>query len=191
MNLIKSSESVLLVVDIQEKLAPHIHQGDVVTQNTWRLIQTAIKLQLPVVVTEHYPKGLGKTVERLQKLMPKCHVFEKIHFSAASENNILQHLQSTGRGDVIVTGSETHVCVMQTALGLLLAGFKVWIVDDATSSRRAFDRRTALKRLNTAGIHSLSTEMLLFEWLGRGDNSAFKETLALIKNHGHDWQGTD
>lgn len=191
MNLIKTSNSVLLVVDIQEKLAPHIHQNEVVTENTSRLMQTAIQLKLPVIVTEHYPDGLGRTVEPLQDYLPGCHVFEKKYFSAASEANILQHLEGIGCDDVIITGSETHVCVMQTSLELLSAGFKVWIVDDATSSRRPFDRHTALKRLNSAGIQSLSTEMLLFEWLERGDNPAFKETLALIKDHKLDWQGAD
>lgn len=187
MSLIKASDSVLLVVDIQEKLASHIYQGDVVTDNTRRLMQAALKLNVPVSVTEHYPDGLGNTVESLQGLLPRCDVFEKIHFSAAYEPKILQHLQSSQRRLVIITGSETHVCVMQTALGLLSAGFRVCIVDDASSSRTAFDREVGIKRLNQAGIESLSTEMLLFEWLESGDNPAFIELLALIKGHENTW----
>lgn len=188
MSLIKASNSVLLVVDIQEKLAPHIDQGDVVTENTRRLMRAALALNIPVIVTEHYSDGLGRTVMRLQDLLPYCDVFEKIFFSAALDGDILQRLQACGRQQIILTGSETHVCVMQTALGLSSAGFTVCIVDDATSSRNAFDRTSGIKRLNQTGINSLSTEMLLFEWLESGDNPAFKQILALIKNHSITWK---
>ncbi len=187
MQTITPSQSRLLIIDIQEKLSPHIYQTDVVTHNARRLMQTAIRLKIPITITEHYPEGLGHTVEPLQDQLTQCEVFEKIHFSAASEPKILQHLKSGDRQQIIVLGSEAHVCVMQSALGLLQAGFNVWIVDDASSSRTAFDRKTALNRMNTAGIRSLTTEMLLFEWLERGDAPEFKNILKLIKNKGPQW----
>ena len=188
MGLINAAECILLVVDIQSKLAPHIFQADVVTANTHRLMQVAHTLKIPVMVTEHYREGLGKTVDGLQDLLAESNVVEKIHFSAAREPHIMQALKASDRNTIILTGSETHVCVMQTGLGLLEHGFDVYLVHDATSSRKPFDRNVGLKRLNESGVQSLSAEMLLFEWLDHGNHAAFKGVLSVIKGHQAHWQ---
>ena len=189
MGLINAAECILLVVDIQSKLAPHIFQADVVTANTRRLMQVAHVLEIPVMVTEHYREGLGETVEGLQDLLAESEVAEKMYFSAAREPHILSTLKASGRNNIILTGSETHVCVMQTGFGLLEHGFDVSLVRDATSSRKPFDRIAGLKRLSESGVQSLSTEMLLFEWLEHGNHAAFKDVLSIIKNHQAHWQG--
>lgn len=179
--LVSRKDSLLLVVDIQEKLAPAIFEADEITRNSVKLLDGARHLGIPAFVSEHYVKGLGHSVAAIRAAASAARIFEKIHFSCASEPGILDMLRATGRQQVILTGSETHVCVLQTALGLLAAGFQVFMVADAASSRTPTNRQLALERLRNAGGHVVSTEMVLFEWLEQGGTDDFRALLPLIK----------
>lgn len=179
--LISRKDSLLLVVDIQEKLAPAIFEADEITRNSVKLLEGARHLGIPAFVSEHYVKGLGPSVAPIRTAASAAHVFAKIHFSCAAEPGVLDMLRSSGRRQVILTGSETHVCVLQSALGLLAEGFSVFMVADAASSRTAANRQLAFDRLRTAGGHVVSTEMVLFEWLEQGGTDDFRALLPLIK----------
>lgn len=179
--LIQQEKSLLLIVDIQEKLAPAIDQGEAAIKNNQRLLQGAQQLRLPVFISEQYVQGLGPTIPAIRTLAVNAKFFEKIHFSCTAEPGVLEMLKATGRQQVILTGMEAHVCVLQTALGLIEAGFSVFLVADAASSRTPENRRLAFERLQVAGAQIVSTEMVLFEWLEKAGNADFRAILPLIK----------
>jgi nicotinamidase-related amidase len=173
--------SFLLIVDMQEKLVPVVEQPDRVVANAARLMTGAARLGVPILLTEHYPKGIGPTVPALRELAPAGAVLEKIHFDALSEPAFAEHLAALDRPQAVVAGTEAHVCVLQSALGLKQAGYRPYLVVDAVSSRRPEDKETAVARLRDAGVAAVTTEMVLFEWLARGDTTEFTDLLGLIK----------
>ncbi|TCJ16995.1 hydrolase [Parasulfuritortus cantonensis] len=171
--LIQADQSVLLMIDLQERLAPAIHDfAEVRRHNQW-LLGVAQRLAVPVVATEQYPRGLGHTIPELAPAIPPEHILEKIHFSAVAEGN-LDGLAAMARPQVILTGIETHVCVLQTALDLLAAGKAVHVVAEAVGSRRPADKELALARLRQEGCRVVSREMVAFEWLHRAGTEQFK-----------------
>ena len=178
------SQSFLLVVDIQGRLAPAIAGIDALVARTAALIAAAQRLDVPVLFTEQYPKGIGHTVESLRQLAPEAQVLEKIHFDALAEDGAVERLAATGRNLAVVVGTEAHVCVMQTCFGLLDNGFSVALVTDAVGSRRAEDRLMAIGRLQSCGATAVTTEMVLFEWLERADNDDFRAVLPSIRDLG-------
>jgi len=179
--LIRRDESLLLVVDLQEKLAPAIHQGDAAIANNLRLLAAARQLGVPTFVSEQYVRGLGPTVAEIKAAAVDARFFEKTHFSCTGEPGVLELLHAAHRPQVVLTGMESHVCVLQTALGLLGAGFQVFVVADATSSRTPDNRHAALERLRAAGADIVTTEMVVFEWLGQAATDDFRAILPLIK----------
>ncbi len=179
--LLNATESVLLVIDVQEKLAPAVAEREAVIERVAILMRAARRLGVPVLASEHYPQGIGHLLPELGALAPEGAVFEKISFSCARELGFLPRLRELARSQVVVCGMEAHVCVMQSALSLIEAGFQVFVVEDAVGSRRHADRDAALDRLRRAGGTVVTSEMVVFEWLERGDAPAFKELLALIK----------
>ena len=179
--LLKAADSLLLVVDIQEKLAPAIHDNERVTGNSVRLLQAAAQLQVPAYVSEQYVRGLGPSVAAIRTAGAAACFFEKTHFSCAAEPGVVERLQVTGRRQIILTGTETHVCVLQTAFGLQAAGFIVYLVADAASSRTPENRQAAIDRLRAAGMGIVTTEMVLFEWLHRAATDEFRTLLPLIR----------
>lgn len=173
-DLIRRNASFVLLIDVQERLAPAIHDGSaVVARNKW-LLQIASELTVPVVVTEQYPQGLGHTVPELSGLLQLAQVLTKTHFSAFAEPAISTYLQSLNRPQVVVTGTEAHVCVLQTALELQSAGFQVFIVADAVGSRSVEDKQLALERVRQAGCIVVSSEMVVFEWLHKSATDEFR-----------------
>ena len=179
--LIKHDKSLLLIVDIQEKLAPAIHQGNSAIENNLRLLAVARQLAIPRFISEQYVRGLGPSVAAIKDVAVDAEFFEKIHFSCAREPGVVDKLKATGRQQIILTGMEAHVCVLQTALGLLEAGFDDFLVADATSSRTPENRQAAIERLHHAGVSIATTEMVLFEWLEKAGTEAFRAALPLIK----------
>lgn len=172
--LIEREKSCLLVVDIQQRLVPAIHEGERVVENTAWLMRIAAELAVPTLVSEQYPRGLGPTVETLLQLAAEGTIVEKIHFSCADAPECRQRIDALGRPQVIVTGIEAHVCVLQTALGLSGAGYSVFVVADAISSRRPADAELALARLRSGGVHIVSREMVAFEWLHQAGTDVFR-----------------
>jgi nicotinamidase-related amidase len=188
--LIKRERSLLLIVDIQEKLAPAIFEGKAAIANNVRLLSGARQLGVPCFISEQYVRGLGSSVAEIRNAAtmettagPRvdAHFFEKTHFSCTGEPGVVDMLRATGRRQVVLTGMETHVCVLQTALGLIEAGFSVFLVADGASSRTPESRSAAIERMRANGVHIVTTEMVLFEWLQKAGTDEFRALLPLIK----------
>ncbi|TVR96837.1 MAG: hydrolase [Rhodospirillales bacterium] len=178
---IQAGQSYLLVVDIQERLAPAVAEPEQVIANTARLLQAAHRLDIPVLASEQYPRGIGQTVAALRALLPPRSVMEKMHFSCLDDGACAERIRSLQRRQAVVAGMEAHVCVLQTAEGLIEAGYDVFVVADAVSSRVPANHDRALQRLSTDGAHIVSTEMVLFEWLNKAGTPVFRELMTLIK----------
>lgn len=173
--LIHPDKSCLLVIDIQEKMAPVIHQADEVIDNCRWLIEIANRLEVPVLATEQYPQGLGYTLPQLRQLIAEENILEKIHFSAMSDAKPNRVINSGKHNQVILVGMETHVCVLQTAIELKQQAREVYVVEDCVSSRKPADRAAALERFRHCGIHVVTREMVAFEWLRRAGTDTFRD----------------
>lgn len=172
--LIDAHRSLLLLIDLQERLAPAIDQMDAVLQHNRWLLQLAQRLSVPVAATIQYPAGLGAMLPALAGDLASCNIVEKIHFSAVADG-CLRQLAEFSRPQIILTGTEAHVCVLQTAMDLLSAGKEVFVVAEAVGSRRREDRLLALERLRQEGCRIVSREMVAFEWLRRAGTEQFRE----------------
>ncbi|MBI4987867.1 MAG: hydrolase [Rhodocyclales bacterium] len=172
--LMNRDQSALLVIDIQERLLPHIHEGQAVLDNAVWLVKLAQRLGVPVMLSEQYPKGIGHTVAVLRELTLSAAVAEKLHFSCV-EAKCLDGLPGGERTQVVVAGTESHVCVLQTVLDLRAQGKEVFVVADAVGSRRPADKALALERMRSHGIDIVSREMVAFEWLGQAGTDEFRE----------------
>jgi isochorismate hydrolase len=173
--LLQKDRSVLLVIDLQQKLAPAISQNDIVINAACWTLQIAAQLQVPVLATEQYPQGLGTTLPAIAALIPTDAVLTKIHFSAWREPLIQQRLRQLKKQQIVIIGTEAHVCVLQTAMDLLAAGYAVFIVEEAVGSRTAANKALALSRLQQAGAQIISQEMLAFEWLEQAGTDLFRQ----------------
>jgi nicotinamidase-related amidase len=176
--LCDASRSTLIIIDLQERLMPAIHEGDTVVRNALRLSQTAKLLGIPVIGTAQNPEGLGPNVAEVHAQCDK--VFAKMDFDACAEQAFLDALADQ-RGELIVAGCEAHVCVLQTVLGLLGRGRHVRLVADAIGSRVPFNRQVAMERAKSAGAELLTTEMVMFEWMRSAAHPRFKDMLRLVK----------
>jgi len=183
--LLNAARSHLMVVDMQARLMPAILDGDRIVPQAQTLLAAAERLHVPVTVTEQYPKGLGPTVPAiLEALPPAAPVLPKTAFSAARDAATMERvegLRAEGRDQVVLCGVESHVCVLQTALGLKNAGLRVYVVGDAVSSRASHSVSAACARLLHAGCHWVTTEMVVFEWLEKAGTDDFRALSALIK----------
>ena len=199
--LLDASECQLVLVDYQERLMPVIHDASATLANALRLARLAQLMDVPVWGTEQNPSRLGPNDAQLRALCRDT--LAKMHFSAAEEGlgewlrppakppagnarSLPKHLQKTAqqapeRNAIVIAGCEAHVCLLQTALGLLEDEFEVWVVTDACSSRTERNRDAAYDRLAGAGAELVTTEMVAFEWLASCENPMFREALALIK----------
>ncbi len=176
---ISARESALLVIDVQEKLMLKIPRAEAITRNIAFLIDAAKLLEVEVAATEQYPKGLGPTVAPLAKRLPVRP--DKLAFSSCAVPGLLEGFRAKGRSKIVLAGIEAHVCVLNTALDLLAAGFAVYLAVDALGSRYDIDRDTAFQRLAHAGAILTTTEMCAFEWLGGAQHPQFKAISALIQ----------
>jgi nicotinamidase-related amidase len=179
--ILDREQSVLLIVDVQERLAPAICNIDTVLAKAGLLIRAASRLGVPIAFTEQYSSGLGATVSVLRNLAPQAPIIAKVHFQATLEAGLAAWLEECGATQVVVAGTEAHVCVLQTTLGLLEIGYVPFLVADAVGSRRNCDLILAIERLRSAGCRIVSVEMVLFEWLKKAATEEFRELLALIK----------
>lgn len=177
--LLERGKSQLLMVDVQERLLPAMSDPVLVLKNGARLLEAARTLAVPVVVSEQYPAGLGRTVPELANLAPANAVHVKMEFSCFANPALHDALSGAGKQTVIF-GIEAHVCVLQTALEMA-AAHDVTIVVDAVGSRLAESKEVALRRLQDAGVRMATTEMVLFEWLRRAGTPEFKTISKLIR----------
>lgn len=169
--LMDSSRSLVLLIDVQEKLSPLVQDAhDLIDACLW-VKNLAAQLGVPVLVTEQYPQGLGHTVLKLQEKTP---VPAKKHFSCLADSCIQKQIDAFERDQLILVGIEAHVCVMQTALQAKEQGYEVYVVADAISSRFSLDKDLAIARMRQQGIVIVSREMLVFEWLRTSEHMHFK-----------------
>lgn len=173
--LIHPDKSCLLVVDIQDKLVPAIHQGEELVQNTQWLIEIANTLNVPVLTSEQYPQGLGHTVEALKPALENSTYMEKVHFSCMSEPSCNDTINERRPDQVVIVGMETHVCVLQTAIQLKQQAREVFVVADCVSSRTPENKQLGLERMRANGIHIVSREMVAFEWLQKAGTESFRK----------------
>lgn len=176
--LLDARHCMLLIVDMQDKLLPAIHDAEALRARAARIAQAARLLEVPVWATEHWPDKIGATHAALASHVD--HVVAKTHFDACREPGFTDGLPR-GRDRVLLMGTEAHVCVLQTGLGLAAAGLRPALLADCIGSRREADRVAACERWRHHGLEVLTAEMALFEWLGTPAHPRFREVLALIK----------
>lgn len=172
-------DTALLVIDVQEKLLPAIHDKERVLDRVRLALRGAKILGVPTLVTEQYPKGLGRTVPGLADLVSEP--VEKVCFSSCGAGDVLKRLEKAKRIKVLVVGIEAHVCVQQTVLDLLASGFEPYIAVDAIGSRRQEDKDWAVRRMIDAGAAPTTAEAAVFEWTESASHPRFKEISQLIK----------
>ena len=179
--LIRAAESILVVIDVQERLLPAMQAPARTIRNTKLLLDAARECDVPVLVTEQYSKGLGPTVSEIAAAADGAQVIQKIHFSCMEEPAFADAFRALDRRQAILVGMEAHVCVVQTAASLLEQGFEVFVVTDATASRTLESEAACLTRMTASGAHVVTTEMVVFEWLGKAGTPAFKRLLPAIR----------
>lgn len=179
--LLTPKKSVLLVVDIQEAFQGHIDQIERIIERSKIMIQAAKLLEMPIVVTEQYPKGLGHTLGPIREVLGDCLYYDKVTFSCCQDNSIRKALRNFNRSQVLLVGIETHVCIMQTAYDLMEMQLQPYIAVDAVGSRCQEDRQVALQRLQNDGIVLTTTEAAIFEMAESSKHPAFKEIAKLVK----------
>jgi nicotinamidase-related amidase len=183
--LLARDKSQLLIVDVQDKLLDAISGKDRVVERCVRLVRAARTLDVPITLSEQYPQGLGPTVEPIREAVANAgFVIDKVEFSCmrnAKLRDRLHELRRRGRPQVVIAGTEAHVCVLQTAIDLQGQGFETFVVADAIGSRSKANRERAIARLLKAGADIVDSEMVLFEWLERAGTPEFKELHALVK----------
>jgi len=175
-------DSFLLVIDVQQRLLAAMPDGvqAPLIKQLGVLLQAADSLTIPVAITEQYPKGLGPTEAELLQLSPSKTAIEKTCFSCADADEFMTTLRTSRRRSVILTGMETHICVLQTALALQGQGYQVFVVEDGVCSRTPQNQHNALQRMRQAGVIITNTESVLFEWLADAKHPEFRTLSKLI-----------
>lgn len=181
----RRGHSQLLVIDVQDRLLTTIDGHERVVFAAERLIRYARRLDVPITISEQYPKGLGPTTSRLLEAAGNEAVrLDKVEFSCLASPGLATHLgkvKAQGRDQIVVAGMEAHVCVLQSVLDLLEEGYEVYLVADAVGSRAATSRDLAISRMRDCGANIVDNEMVMFEWLERAGTPEFKELQGLLK----------
>ncbi len=174
--------SALIVVDLQDRLLAAMANAESIVAAAERMIRAANVLQVPIIVTEQYPNGLGRTCNTIQSAIggTGSTAVEKLRFTGCVEE-VVGRLESLNRRSVIVVGVEAHVCLQQTVLDLLRLGYQPYVCVDAVTSRRAFDREVAIERMRDAGAIMTTTESVIYEMLDRAGTDQFKQILKIVK----------
>jgi nicotinamidase-related amidase len=178
---INEHDTALMLIDIQDKLAASMKHKDQVVANTLHLIEAAKLLQIPILVTEQYPKGLGSTLPEIQEALPSYAPFEKLSFDCCQETGFLKKVGAIGRKKWLLTGMEAHICVLQTSLGLMRAGHTVQVVQDGICSRSKSNFKTGVAFMDRAGAILTCTEIVLFQLLQKAGSEVFKIISKRIK----------
>jgi nicotinamidase-related amidase len=188
---IKKEDTVLVAIDFQERLMPVMKNAEELEQTMEKLIKGCRYVGVPILVTQQYTKGLGSTIETLTHALEapldenvgeaEFAPIEKTTFSAMGEPNFVKALEATGKKTVIMTGIEAHICVQQTTLDLIEAGYNVFIVNNAVASRNNNDKKYAVRRMTEAGAIGTTYESVLFELVGGAKEPGFKQISAIVK----------
>lgn len=178
---LNTDNAVLLLIDFQERLFPAMHEKAKLLNNVLKLVKGMQVLEVPIIVTEQYPRGLGPTIPEIKELIPGIKPVEKVCFDCNDEATFGEALGSLKRRQVLIAGIEAHICVYQTAMSLARAGYEVQVVGDCVSSRDPENRLVALFKMGAAGISPTTTEMALFELLKVASGDKFKQISAIVK----------
>ena len=180
---LNAEDSVLVVIDVQERLCKAMDQQVLggLAASTGVLLESAAELQVPVVITEQYVKGLGETLAELQEKAAAAPRLEKMTFSCCGSSEFVEVIRNSGRRQIVIAGMETHVCVLQTVIELLDAGYIVHLVQDAVMSRSEQNKQAAVGIMQQAGAVITCTESVLFQWLKAAGTDSFKKLSKLVK----------
>jgi nicotinamidase-related amidase len=180
---ILQNETAAVLIDFQERLLPHIYEGENMLQNCLRLIKGMQILSVPIIITQQYTRGLGPTVPAIIQIIPELNYIEKISFSCYEEVAFKEEITLLGKQNIILCGIESHVCVLQTCIDLLEAGLKPVIVEDCVSSRKSHDKIVAIERMRQEGARITTMESLLFELTRYAGNELFKRISGIVKSN--------
>lgn len=169
--LINREESCIVLIDVQEKLTPLVQDSKSLVARAHWFLSLARDLHIPTIVCEQYPQGLGSTVQALQGF---GEAYSKVHFSCFEESAVRSYIAAQYKKQVLLIGIETHVCVLQSALGFLRDGYEVFVAVDAVSARSPIDHEYGLKRMASAGVALVTGEMVFFEWVKQAGTPEFK-----------------
>lgn len=178
---IRVEDCSFCLVDVQDKLFPHMSNGEIFEKSIVTLVNGLKTLGVPFIVNEQYKKGIGETIPSLEAIVKEDPHFEKTTFSCCGNEATFEAIKALGKKVVIVAGIETHVCVLQTCLDLLEAGLQPVLVTDCVTSRKENDTKIAIKRLIQAGVIPTTYESILFELTQNAKNPNFKEISKLVK----------
>ena len=176
---LRAEDSVVVVIDLQDKLLAKLPAAGEIVRSAGFLLDLAALLGVPVKATEQYPKGLGPTTAEVARRLPQA-IPAKTTFSCCGAGTLLEELEALQRPNIVLTGAETHVCVMQTALDLIDAGLHVFLPVDAVAARFAIDHTTAIRRIELAGGTATTAETIAFEWLADAAHLQFKAVSKLV-----------
>ncbi len=181
MNKADINNSSVVIIDVQEKLVKMLGENDSTAKNAQIIAKAASILNVPIIITEQYPNGLGETIKEIKENITNANFIEKTDFSACTTETFKNKIKNSYKKQIIILGIEMHICVLQTAIDLLNEGYEVFVVENACGSRINENKKAALKRLQQAGAQIVTTEMVLFAWLKGSKTPHFKEVQALIK----------
>ena len=179
--MLKIENTVLLVVDVQGKLASLMYDKQALFENTKKCIKGAKVLEIPILWVEQNPDGLGETIPEIANLLVGRAPIVKMSFSSYGNKDFKEALKDLNRNQILIVGIETHVCVYQTAVDLVNADFEVSVVADAVASRKQMDKQIGIQKMKDEGVKVTSTEMALFELQGVAEGSRFKQILKIVK----------
>jgi nicotinamidase-related amidase len=178
---IEREQAIAIVVDYQEKLLPVMNEREQLIHNSCILLEGLKALDVPMLVTQQYTKGLGSTTDDICEALGEFEPVEKVTFSAMGTQEFVDAMKVAGRKNVIMTGTETHICVQQTTLELLEAGYNVYLVQDCVGSRKDNDKNIACQRMAAAGAVVTTYEAVLYELLKGAKAEGFKTVSAIVK----------
>ena len=178
--MLNTDNCLFLIIDIQEKLV-NMLPDKTITENTSVISKVCNELDVPVIITEQYPKGLGSTLKEIKETVSNAVYFEKFDFSALKNNEINTYIKNLNRKQVIICGIEAHICVLQTSADLIKNGYDIYFLNDCSASRKQTDFQTAIMFLQQIGVKIINKEIALFMLLKSSKHPKFKELQALIK----------
>jgi len=178
---LNAKNTALVLIDFQEKLFPAMYDKDKLLRNVVKLIRGAKVLEIPIILTEQYPKGLGPTVPEIKSLVPDIKPVEKVCFNCCDDDQFCTELDGLKRKQLLIAGIEAHICVYQTAIALVGTGYDVQVVGDCVASREPENKVTALSRMVGEGVSLTTVEMALFELLKEAKGDKFKQISNIVK----------
>ncbi len=179
--MLEVNRTVLIIIDVQEKLARVMHEKEALVSNLQRLVKGMTVLEVPVIVTEQYPQGLGPTVPEIASLLPGLTPLPKTAFSCWNDEQFVNKLKSLQRTQVLICGIEGHVCVYQTACDLIAHGYETYAVTDTITSRTPENRQLSFEMMKQVGARMTGTETVLFELLKAAQGDKFKKISQIVK----------